>query len=232
MKKVLIGLLVASVGLNVYLFMQSIGDKPILKNETVIDKPIENRAEHIIENKVVEEQINDNLIIESENSDLKNKLALAEERVDELEKELERLKLAEKPKLATEAIVRNSPPTAEEIEEMKNGRENVKELFKSEAVDYEWASNKENLIRDQILSGDLAPIVNINSLKCKTSTCKLTVEPYSQEKDSGALMSVGMRTVFNLMDNKNLKDLNSSFNTNDDDGVVDIYFSKDPDLKL
>lgn len=216
MNKILIGLLAISVVGNIFLLTkpkdvvvkQSEPEKVIVKEtETVVMDDTELKAKL----KKVEAELT------------QTKQALAKLKAEQ-ELEKERLELAKLEKDISISHLSGEDINKELAEKALKKQENVVKIFEKEVVDEAWAYQTQDTINRIIHEHGDTSLYEIQELQCKTTTCKLTLEPFS--KAEGAKMMAGMNASMSLAKNKELSRHRTSFNMNTKTNSLDVYITK------
>jgi hypothetical protein len=219
-QKVLLGLLVVSLGLNTYLLFQVVGsDRSTLGQEAIEtqnyslqtgnkptdDLDITENSEPVLEKSIVAD-------VDKEKRQLAEKIA-------ELEQELAEIKSSE-----TISAGFSNDLDSEFAKEAAAMSEDVLSRFESEEEDYTW-SNETKVQLDQLFAEKgLLSDLQVKDMQCKETICKVSIAPYdgaSQGHLLGAAMKVTQTIV--MSDNKSLSGMRSIFNINDSSGQVEIF---------
>lgn len=219
-QKVLLGLLVVSLGLNTYLLFQVVGsDRSTLGQEAIEtqnyslqtgNKPtddidITEHSEPVLEKYIVAD-------VDKEKRQLAEKTA-------ELEQELAEIKSSE-----TISAGFSNDLDSKFAKEAAAMSEDVLSRFESEEEDYTW-SNETKVQLDQLFAEKgLLSDLQVKDMQCKETICKVSIAPYdgaSQGHLLGAAMKVTQTIV--MSDNKALSGMRSIFNINDSSGQVEIF---------
>ncbi|MBV35974.1 MAG: hypothetical protein CMP47_11085 [Rickettsiales bacterium] len=219
-QKVLLGLLVVSLGLNTYLLFQVVGsDSSTLGQEAIEtqnyslqtgNKPtddidITEHSEPVLEKYIVAD-------VDKEKRQLAEKIA-------ELEQELAEIKSSE-----TISAGFSNDLDSEFAKEAAAMSEDVLSRFESEEEDYTW-SNETKVQLDQLFAEKgLLSDLQVKDMQCKETICKVSIAPYDGASQ-GHLLGAAMKVTQTIVksDNKALSGMRSIFNINDSSGQVEIF---------
>ena len=219
-QKVLLGLLVASLGVNAYLLIQGTSSDESAVEKSAINEEISNAQTNnrptndTNTTELIEPVIEKNILVNAD----KEKRQLAE-RVAALEKELAEIKSSE-----TISAGFSNDLDSEFAKEVAAMSDDVLSRFESEEVDYSW-SNETKVQLDQLFAEKgLLSDLQVKDMQCKETICKVSIAPYdgaTQGHLLGAAMKVTQTIV--MSDNKALSDMHSIFNIDESNGQVEIF---------
>lgn len=225
MNKLLISLLAVSVAGNIYLVLnpqetevetrQSEPEQLIkteLKTVTVADEGLKDNYDKVLKQLV----------------DSEAKLLAVQNELDLLNQRIELTKLDEELKMPSIELDENGHPKQEVLDKFKGKEDSIKELYEKEAVDSQWAYAAQDQL-NQVLNehGDTS-LYEIQELECKSSVCKVSLNPYSESSGSG--MAAGMNAMMSISKSKEMRGYITSFHFNDtdkDEGQqVELFIAK------
>lgn len=216
MNKVLIGLLAISVGANVFLLTKP---KDVVVKQSEPEKVIVKETETVVR---------DDIELKAKLKKVEAKLAQTKQALAKLKNEQELTKerqdLAKLEKDISISYLSGEDLNKELAEKALKKQENVVQIFEKEAVDETWAYQTQDTINRIIHEHGDTSLYEIQGLLCKTTTCKLTLEPFS--KSEGAKMMAGMNASMSLSKNKELSRHRTSFSMNAETNSLDVYITK------
>lgn len=218
--KLLLGLLVASLGVNAYLLVQGASSDANTLAKSAIRAEISNvqtSKEPTIDTDITadSEPVTDNNIV-ADSDEEKRQLA---EKVKALKKELAGIKSSE-----TISAGFSNDLDSELAKEAAAMSDDVLSRFESEKVDYAW-SNETKVQLDQLFAEKgLLSDLQVKDMQCKETICKVSIAPYDGASQ-GHLLGAAMKVTQAIMksDNKALSDMRSIFNINESSGQVEIF---------
>lgn len=215
MNKVLIGLLVVSIAGNVYF---------LTKPEKVV---VEKLEPEVILKKEIETITIDNPELVDKLEKLERELAQEKQNLTRFKNEKERQELAKLDKDVSISHFSSGDVDKELAEKAMEQQQNIVKVFENEAVDEIWAYQTQDTINRIIYESGDTSLYQTQEIKCKTTTCKVTLEPFS--KAEGAKMMAGMNASMSLAKSKELISHKTSFNINTDANSIDVYITKPED---
>ena len=219
-QKVLLGLLVLSLGVNAYLLVQATsGDMSTVEksaiSEEISNAQTSNKPTDDIDITEHSEPVLEKTIVTDAD---KEKRQLAE-KTAELELELAEIKSSE-----TISADFSNDLDSELAKEAAAMSDDVLSRFESEEVDYSW-SNETKVQLDQLFAEKgLLSDLQVKDMQCKETICKVSIAPYDGASQ-GHLLGAAMKVTQTIVksDNKALSGMRSIFNINDSSGHVEIF---------
>jgi hypothetical protein len=219
-QKVLLGLLVVSLGLNAYLLFQVVGSgSSSVEQEAIETQNYSLQASNKPTSDTGITEHNESIIGKSILGDTDKEKRQLAEKIVELEKELAEIKSS-----IPTSVGFSNDLDSEIAKEAAAMSDDVLSRFESEEVDYGWSNQTkvqlDQLFADQGLLSDL----QVKDIQCKETTCKVSITPYDGSSQ-GHLLGAAMKVTETIVksDNKALSDMRSIFNINDSSGQVEIF---------
>lgn len=220
MNKVVYVLLGLSLAVNGYFLVNNNS-----KQEKVIVKEVTTQKAEIkqqIEDKAVKQ-------VASEENEGINQEQLYLDKIAELENEIALLKqdAGEEDSLTNkiESVRVSSTRKVDEKVLEEFNRYNAKEMFESQAVDPEWAFERQDVIYELITNSELMSQLNVSDVECKTSVCKISLKTF-QDKHSAKMIAM-MDTSELLRDSKLLSGLSSQSSLKPGTNELFMYLYKE-----
>lgn len=218
--RLLIVLLSASLGFNAYFIWDKSQEKEVSTDDVEIkgSATIERPSVEVSQRKTVNSNAQ------------KNTVSALEKKIDLLEKELVTQKNTslKKPRNTSEVgfVVAN-----DRNKELGLSAKQAMRNYEEESADQNWSYETKRKIEQVIMDNNLLSKVNVKDISCKSTICKLSVEPFQDGYGSKMSSSIDLLSKINNSKDKEISNLSAAFSTSGEQQFVDIYLYKEPKEK-
>lgn len=240
MKKILAIALLLSLLANLYLLMGGLSHAPEQselqgskagfaqgsKVEPNIMQPHDSGGSE--QDKIIQD-LNDKLIA------ARNNVSGLEAKVESLELELAALKLDDTDSQDTVATSKSkgdsgdSPFDNMTLREMQEQNNAQLDQYENDSINQDWAYQTQRGLSDMISDSDLLSKFSLNEIRCKSTSCRLSVSPLQE----GSAGSIGAYFDFIkvLKENEKYSEFKSMSQNDEETGSVNIYLTEPKDDK-
>lgn len=151
---------------------------------------------------------------------MENKIALLEKELASQEEES-----LTKPSSTTET---GFVAASDENKQLGLSAQQAMRNYQEENADQNWSYHTKRKIEQVITDNNLLSKANVKDISCKSTVCRLSVEPFQDSYGSKMSSAIDFVSEISGSKDKDISNLSSVFSTSEEQQFVDIYLYKEP----